>query len=556
MLATNSLIELESIIDDINGIINNVMILLDQVHEKEDSGNQLADARNQLNQLNGIFTMLGMPGALALIGETDIIVTQLESSKCDEKQVLNYTAISDALVTLTRYIEYISQQSTPLPNLLLPTINRLRDINNKNPFKESKYFVLPESIQNLQRNVITTDTSDFGGSVLDLNLRKLRHLRKMFQVGLIEVIRRSNLLGGFRMMRKSLQRVHADFGGHSLPDMWIIAQSMIEGYLTGGLTIYNQRIKTLSLVDRQYRLIETSKTEKSSFESNRALLGEMLYLVSLSGSQDKCTINLKKKYELFNSRVDDINFKHKLSVLSRPTPKDLQSLSNEILEELIRVERFLKVVSGKCMDDLKELLSIVETLSSFLRIVQLEDESLRLTLITTILQKSVLQEKPVSQSDLNISLDVIQLLKRVIKKNPLSVIAGRKQLSAEQQAASQVSSQHIIKAMKQFDYCFGKEQALEALNLVVDELNLAKNGLMALKLDKLISITDDCIEFVEAFKSGKFSEVNKETAVQYLADAIGGIEFYMDTITKNRTPSPRVLEFAQESIKELKVLDI
>ena len=561
MLATNSLIELESIIDDINGIINSVMNLLDQVHKKEDSTNKLADAQNLVKQLNGIFTMLGMPGALALVDETDIILARLESLKCDKKQTVIYTAISDAFAILVRYIEYISQRSTPLPNLLLPTINRLRQINNKGPFAESKYFILPANIQNLQMTLITSDTSDFGGSVLDLNLTKIRHLRKMFQVGLIEVIRRSNLLGGLRMMRRSLQRVHADFSGHSLPDMWIIANCMIEAYLTGGLTINNQRIKILSLVDRQYRLIEISEAEKSQAESNRVLLGEMLFLVSLSESQDKYTLNLKKKYELFSARVDDSNFKHELSVLSGPVPKDLQSLSNEILEELIRVEILLNVISEKGLDELKDLLSMVETLSSLFRIVQLEDESLRLALITSILKKAVLHEESVSQSDLNISREVIRILKSAIENNQLSKLSttkvGRKQLTAEQQAACQVSNKHIKKAMQQFDYCFREiKQSSDSLSQVVEELELVKNALKALKLNKLIDITDDCIRFVQAFISGKYNGVNRDEAVQFLADAIGGIEFYMETISKNRTPGPSVLQFAQGSIKELKLLGV
>ena len=561
MLATNSLIELESIIDDINGIINSVMNSLDQVYKQQSNANHLADARNHLSQLNGIFTMLGMPGALDLISETDVIAARLKSLKSNKKQAVIYTEISDALAILARYIEYVSQRSAPLPNLLLPTINRLRLINNKSAYKESKYFVLPESIQELQMNLVTTETSDFGGSVLDLNLRKIRHLRKMFQVGLIEVIRRSNRLGAFRMMRRSLQRVHSDFSGHSLPDMWLIAQCMVEAYLTGGLTINNQRIKILTLVDRQYRSIEIFEGEKSHAESNRNLLGEMLYLVSLSGSQDKYTLNLKKKYELLNRRVDDANFKHELSVLSGPTPKDLQSLSNEVLEELIRVENFLNVISEKDMDDRKDLLSMVESLSSFLRIVQLEDESLRLELITSILQKAILEEVPISKSDVKISLQVINLLKSSIEKNKLSKLSptakvGRKQLTPEQQAACQVTSKHIRKAMQQFDYCFREKQKLSCLTLVVDELILAKNGLKALSQNKLINITDDCIEFVQAFISGKYSDRNKEEAVQFLADAIGSIEFYMETISKNRTPGSRVLEFAQESIKELKLLSV
>jgi hypothetical protein len=566
MLATNSLIELEPIIDDITAIINSIMGSLDSMHRKEASANELSQASSQLNQLKGIFTMLNMPGALALIEETMIAVNQLGKSNSDKKLTSAFSVISDALAILSRYIDYISQRNAVAPDLLLPNINQLRQINHKSPYKESVFFVIPNSIQKLQVTHITTETSDFGGSVLDLNLRKIRHLRQMFQVGLIEVIRRSNLVGGFKMMRRSLLRVHTDYSGHSLPDIWIIAQSMIEGYLTGGLTINNQRLKILSSVDRQYRLIEIfdpkkSQAEKSQAESNKALIGEMLYLVSLSQSQDKYTLNLKKKYELLNNRASEINFMHEISVLRGPTRKDLQSLSHEVLEELIRVESFLNTISEQGSGELKVLLSMVETLSSLLRVVQLEEESLRLGLITAILQKAIAQDAPISQSDLNISLEVVQLLRKVFEKHELSSLSpttkvGRTDLTAEQQAACLVSSKHIKKAIQLFDSYFQEKQEPEALSAVAEALANAKGGMKALKLDKLVGITDDCIELVQAIISGQYSKNNRTVTVQFLADAIGSVEFYMETVGKNKMPSPRVLDFGLESIKELRLLAI
>ncbi len=559
MLASTSQIELEPITDDIIVILKDAMGCLDSLHRKEGSSADLKKASRLLAKLKGIFTLLNMPGALALISETNTALSYLNRLKSGSKLAQIYIAIGDALAILSRYIEYISQKITSEPHLLLSTINRLRKINNMPPYKESVFFVLPARILKLDLNDITVDNSDFGASVMDLNLRKIRHLRQMFQVGLIEVIRRANLKGGFKMMRQSVLRVHADFNGHSIPDMWIIAQSMLEGYLTGGMTINNERIKILSRVDRQFRLIEVSDPEKSQSESNRTLVGEMLYLVSLSHSKEHYTATLIKKYELYNNRVDDCNFQHDISVLSGPTPKDLRSLGEEILEEFIRVESILNKLAKQSDGEIAELLALVETLSSLLMAVQLKEESLKLSLVTAILQKAILQAKPISRSDLNISLNLIQKLRALFEQNDLSTLSpttkvGRNQLTTEQQAACHVSSSHIAKAVQLFDYYYKENKKSEGLISVVEALTSAKSGMKALELNKLIGITNSCIALVQAIISGKYLEKDRGITAPFLADAIGSIEFYMETISKHRTPSPRVLIFARESINELKSL--
>jgi len=553
MLATNNLIELEPIVDDINSIIKSTMYCLDSLHRNENIDESHSNAKTQLEQLKGIFTMLNMPGSQALVEEVMGAIGRLSGKESGDEVEPLFRLISDALAILSRYVEYVSQKNASSPQLLLSTINQLRKANHLPALKESVFFVLPPNIGNGE---VTPKSSDFGGSVLDFDLKNIRHLRQMFQVGLIEVIRRSNVLGGFKMMKRSLIRVDEKYSGHSLPDMWTAALCMVEGYLSGGLKVNTQRVKILSLVDRQYRLIELSDRNQSQAEDNRLVIGELLYMISLSEAKDLKTDSLKKKYQLFNNRVDDNNFKHELTVLKGPTPKDLQSLGSEIVEELLQIESLLGATTLPG-EGLSSLLTMVENLASLLNAVQLGDESAKLALVISILQKATDSNSPLSVSDANIAQGVIRKLGEQFEAHDLSSFSssnntGRKQLNDEQKAACHVASEHITNAVKQFDLYVREHKDTLPLKNVINDLTQSKNGMRALKLNKLIKVTDGCIELIEALLSKEYLRNNLSLAALYLADAIGSVAFYLETVSKNGTPSPRVLQFANESIKELK----
>jgi len=553
MLATNQLIELEPIVDDINSIIKSAMYSLDLVHRNDKVNDSIIQAKDQLNQLKGIFTMLNMQGALSLVEETNNAVKQLSTLKESDDVAQVFHLVSYALAILSRYVEYISQENISTPQLLLPIINRLRKINRLPALKESVFFVIPVNISNGE---VASTNSDFGSSVLDFDLKNIRHLRKMFQIGLIEVIRRSNVIGGFKMMRRSLLRVDEKYSEHSLPDMWTAALCMVEGYLSGGLKINSQRVKIFSMVDRQYRLIELSDRKQSQAESNRLVIAEILYMVSMSESKDLHTANLKKKYQLFHNQMDDDDFKHEMSVLKAPTPKDLQSLGAEIIEELLQIESLLGT-GTESLDEQTNLLTMVENLSNLLNAVQLEDESQKLDLVTSILQKVIKGQKPMSSTDLNIALGVIHKLSELFVKHNLSTLASskkpnKKQLNQEQQAACHVASGHIGIAVQQFDLYVREHTDIQPLNKVIDELFKAKGGMKALRLNKLIKVTDSCIDLIQAMSSKEYLKDNLDVTALYLADAIGSVAFYLETVGKNGIPSPKILQFANESIKELK----
>jgi len=559
MLATNTLIELEPIVDDINSIIKSSMYCLDALHRDENAENSFSNAIEQLEQLKGIFTMLNMQGALALVEQVNETIERLKTEKKSKKdsepegveQIFHL--ISDSLAILSRYVDYVSQKQTSSPQLLLSTINQLRKSNHLPALKESVFFVMPSNIGNGE---VKSKSDDFGGSVLDFDLKNIRHLRQMFQVGLIEVIRRSNVKGGFKMMKRSLLRVDEKYAGHSLPDMWVASLAMIDGYLSGGLKVDTQRAKILSMVDRQYRLIELSDRKQSQAESNRLVIAEILFMVSLSSVKDERTENLKKKYQLFNNRVDDINFKHELAVLQGPTPKDFQSLGSEIIEELLQVESLL-AANSESEEGVASLLTMVENLASLLNAVQLRDESEKLAMVISILQKCVDDQSVLSNSDVNIAQGVIKKLGEHFESRQLSTMspavnAGRNKMSEEQQAACHVASNHITDAVRQFDSYVKSPQDDQPLNKVLKSLTQSKQAMKALKLNELIKVTDGCVELLHAMSSKDYLKDNIDVAALYLADAIGSIAFYLETVSDNGTPSPRVLKFANESINELK----
>lgn len=556
MRATNTLIELEPIVDDITSMIRSIMLILDDMVIPVTDNKQLSQTIKPLNDLKGIFTLLNMPGSLLLINESNSVIEQLFTEKSKKKATSKLSVISDAFATLSRYIEYISQKTTSSPDLLIASINALRQISRLPKLKESIFFVLPENLlEASEKNEHKVD-SDFGDSLLEVDTKSIRHLRKMYQIGLIEVIGRSNVSGGYRMMKRSIMRANEQYSGYGLNDLWAIALTMIEGYLTGGLLINFERIKVLSLLDLQYRQIEISlkSADERAFEPN--VLGEMLYLVGLSLANDPLTTKLKNKYKLFNNRVDDINFQHQSSVLSNPTSKDIQSLNEEILQELAQLEALFRIPVDDAVSANANLLDLVEKLSRLFVVVQLENESQKLSIIKPILESAIKKVVKINEADLIIILEIINQLKELFEDRSYSLPTkiGRKDLSDELQAACHLSQQHIKDAINQFDRYVKVADENANLSNVIKLLINSIQGMQALKLKPLILVCNDCVDFLELLATIENPFKDYQNTMQFFADAIGSIDFYLDTISKNRTPSPRIIEFANDSLGELRIM--
>ena len=57
----------------------------------------------------------------------------------------------------------------------------------------------------------------------------------MYQIGFIEVLRQTNVVGGLKMMQRSMKLLDEECPRPNSPNLWWIAQAMLDGYINNAL---------------------------------------------------------------------------------------------------------------------------------------------------------------------------------------------------------------------------------------------------------------------------------------------------------------------------------
>ena len=94
---------------------------LERFQEKRESGEDLQNCVDYLNQLRGIFILVELRGGTLLCQEAVNLANDVPVGANDDKNIL-LTALNSALFILRRYVEYYHQQREDHPELLLPVL--------------------------------------------------------------------------------------------------------------------------------------------------------------------------------------------------------------------------------------------------------------------------------------------------------------------------------------------------------------------------------------------------------------------------------------------------
>src|SRR5690554_5316804 len=131
-LSSTSLSSIELVKPEIENTIKQAENSLEHFQENRDSGEDLQNCIDYLNQLRGIFVLVEVQGCVLLCQESVNLANEVPVGASDDKNSL-LTNLSNAIFILRRYTEYFCQYKTDYPELLLPIINELRVARKAKP---------------------------------------------------------------------------------------------------------------------------------------------------------------------------------------------------------------------------------------------------------------------------------------------------------------------------------------------------------------------------------------------------------------------------------------
>src|SRR5690554_6634053 len=127
--------------NEIEQTIRHAETSLERFQENRESGEDLQNCVDYLNQLRGIFVLVELRGGTLLCKEAVAVANDVPVGASNDKNIL-LTTLSTALFILRRYVEYYHQQREDHPELMIPVINELRVARGEAPHPESVFFEL------------------------------------------------------------------------------------------------------------------------------------------------------------------------------------------------------------------------------------------------------------------------------------------------------------------------------------------------------------------------------------------------------------------------------
>src|SRR3970040_981242 len=109
---------------EIDASINQVEAALDLYMSDQSNTVGLFDSADAIKQVSGILRLMQMDGAIELCDAIHQILVHIckDLDAADDDQI---TALSEGLMTLSRYLEFVLLRETLSPQLLLPITNKI-----------------------------------------------------------------------------------------------------------------------------------------------------------------------------------------------------------------------------------------------------------------------------------------------------------------------------------------------------------------------------------------------------------------------------------------------
>ncbi|MGN6729564.1 MAG: Hpt domain-containing protein [Rhodanobacteraceae bacterium] len=310
-----------------------------------------------LHQVQGTLRMVELYGAAMLTEEMEALAQALLDNKAPDRDEA-YTVLMRGLVQLPDYLERVQAGNKDIPIVLLPLLNELRRSRAEAPLAESALFA-----PNLEHAL----PPDVPGARVALPFGDLRQrataLRARFQA-LLATWLRAPSNADFAGMRQVLDQLGAI--SHTLPArrLWWIAGGVLEALQEGKLDEPTTEAakQQFGRVDRAIKALQDDGEAVLADEDRSDLNQSLLYLLAQAKPGAARGDQIRKTYALDALLPSAEELEQARGSMSGRNRVLLDTVSQALKEDLLRVKEALDIFLRREGADSAELAPHIETL--------------------------------------------------------------------------------------------------------------------------------------------------------------------------------------------------
>lgn len=343
---------------EIEQTIRHAETSLERFQENRESGEDLQNCVDFLNQLRGIFILVELRGGTLLCQEAVAMANDVPVGANDDKNIL-LTTLSGALFILRRYVEYYHQQRADHPELLLPIINDLREARKEKPYPESCFFDIDTKLRPDACALLTLAPLEVNENECEVHARRMR---LMFQVGLLGVLRERNDVVNKKLIARAARGFARLCNGEAMGQMWCLLAIAADTLLDCSMVFGKARKRMLMRIEKYTREIVYVGKVATAKDAPDSIFKDLVYILYRSGSANPEVVGILQAYRLGPAEFPESMLETHRKRLYGPGADVLKSLSEALQDELNQLKDKLDIMERGIEPDTSELLIIAEAL--------------------------------------------------------------------------------------------------------------------------------------------------------------------------------------------------
>ncbi len=559
-LSSKSVSSIELVQPEIENTILQAEKSLERFQENRDSGEDLQNCIDYLNQLRGIFVLVEVQGCVLLCQESVYLANEVPVGATDDKNGL-LTNLSNAIFLLRRYTEYFSQSRQDFPELLLPIINELRMARKSKPYPESHFFDLTPNQHFDATTLLDASVCQKLGD-FDHHAKRFRH---MYQVGLLDLLRDRNIPIGLQLINRASKGCVRLCYGQPMSEFWALVSILTEVFLAEKIAILDPRKRLFMKIEKYLRemaMVGTVVAAKSAPDSIRK---ELLYLIALSGNQSDKVKNLLNGFNIQPFAFNEIDLQRESRRLFGPGADVLKSLSSAMQEELTQLKDKLDLLErhgDPQQDDITFICAVFERLSSTLSMLNLPKISSVCEQQVKRIALWIEQDKQVTESELMQVADIVLNIEQAIKcfeETGIQADVDTGIQTGSDQGPFLIEAILVLIEESKSGLSLVKRSISSYIDSRGDKLHLANvtqvlnsvRGAMAIisqeKAAALLALCVDCVN-TELLDTDALPE---SLLLETLADALTSIEYFIESMNVKGHVNEALLKLTEDSLASI-----
>ncbi|WP_275097417.1 Hpt domain-containing protein [Sedimenticola hydrogenitrophicus] len=512
----------------------------------------------QLHQVRGTLQLMQLYGAAMLAEEMELVAKVL-GSLGEQRRKESAEALMVGLVQLPEYLEKIESGTADNPILLLPLMNELRAARDVSLLSEVALFA-----PDLERKLLPADGSQEANPELPALTRKLRY---RYHKALLDWYRGSDSAGGLERIGGIFRELEQAAWTDQVQRLFRVGQAVVNALRDGGLGSGIATKLLVGKIDREIkRIIDAGEQPVAAAPSND-LVKNLLYYTACADSSDPVVAQVRQEFDLTQGPLGQADLAGEQADLHAPGRELLESLRCAISADLTAIKDQLDLFIRGKREDLGRLQAQQEPLKKLAdtlgmvgqgelrsRLMRQADKLAEIVAAGTQPDEQDLMAMASDILFIETSLDNLSVVRRYARPQSDQVSSMLPEGEFERLVDSVMHEAGI-------DMARNKEAIINFIETPDNRALLADvprrfNGIAG--AFSVLSLSDAAVSmrrlnrYVEQTLLGE-TEVPSAADLDAFADAVTGIEYFMEAVSEGRGIHPEILDVTRDALARLKV---